>query len=353
MAARNAWEAARLKFDLPAEGGYGVAMLFLPRDPRTAKSVAGLAERIVKEEGQAVLGWRDVPRDHSMLGATALSCEPVIRQLFIGRSADVPAGDAFERRLYLVRRRIENAVAESNLPAAGEFYVCSCSSRTLVYKGMLTSPQFQAYFPDVSDPEFASAIAMVHSRFSTNTLPSWALAHPFRFMCHNGEINTLRGNINWMKAREGLFASPHFPGEGIRRLRPILQEGGSDSAVFDNAMELLVMGGRTLPHAAMMMIPEAWEGHATMSQAKKDFYRYHACLMEPWDGPAHIAFTDGRLFGAVLDRNGLRPSRYTVTRDGVVVIASETGVLPLEPSRVQAKDRLRPGCMFLIDTVEG
>jgi len=346
-------EADKLKFKLPAEGSYAVGKLFMPKDKAESETCRGIVDRIVKEEGQTLLGWRDVPTVNGSLGNTALGAEPVSRMVFIGKSASVPDQDAFERLLYTIRRRAENAVIAAGLAHGKDFYVVSMSSRTIVYKGMLTSPQLFEYFPDLMHPKVESAIAMVHSRFSTNTNPTWALAHPFRYLCHNGEINTLRGNINWMKAREALFQTPLYPGDKIKQLLPILQEGGSDSAIFDNALELLLMGGRTLPHAAMMMIPEAWEKHDSMSQAKKDFYKYHACMMEPWDGPAHIAFTDGRVFGAVLDRNGLRPSRYTQTKDGLVVLSSEAGVLPIAPEAAEKKDRLRPGAMFLIDTVEG
>src|SRR5205823_12374551 len=243
-------------------------------------------------------------------------------------------------------------VRESGLKQRMMFYIPSLSSRTLIYKGMLHAPQLSPYFPDLRDPEMATALALVHSRFSTNTFPSWARAHPYRYLCHNGEINTLRGNINWMKARESMVAS-HLFGPDIKKIMPIIDETGSDSAMFDNALELLVLAGRSLPHAVMMMIPEPWSGDPTMSPQKRAFYEYHSCLMEPWDGPASIAFTDGRQIGAVLDRNGLRPSRYLVTKDGLVVMASEAGVLDIPPDQVLLKDRLRPGRMFLVDTVQG
>ncbi len=346
-------EAGKLKLSLPAEGLYGVGMLFMPKDKAESETCRGIVDKLVKEEGHTLLGWRDVPTANATLGPTAISAEPAVRQVFIGRAPAAKDQDEFERLLYVLRRRIENAVAAAGLAHGADLYVCSMSSRTIVYKGMLTSPQLFEYFPDLMDATVESAIAMVHSRFSTNTNPSWGRAHPFRYLCHNGEINTLRGNLNWMKAREAQFKTPLYPGDRIKQLLPVLLEDGSDSAIFDNALELLYLGGRSLPHAAMMMIPEAWEKHTTMSQDKKDFYRYHASLMEPWDGPAHIAFTDGKVFGAVLDRNGLRPSRYTVTKDGIVVLASETGVLPIDPANVEKKDRLRPGNMFLIDTVEG
>src|SRR5262249_54770894 len=282
-----------------------------------------LFEQAVAEEGQAVLGWRTVPTDNADLGPTARSGEPVMRQLFVGRrdgSRSLGGDDlAFERRPYVIRKRVEGAVRRSGLGQADMFYVVSLSCKTLIYKGMLNAPQLGPYFPDLRDPDLASALALVHSRFSTNTFPTWARAHPYRYVCHNGEINTLRGNINWMHARQSLFASQLF-GEDIRKILPVIDSDGSDSAMFDNALEMLTLTGRSLPHAMMMMIPEPWSGHESMSPAKRAFYEYHSCLMEPWDGPASIAFTDGLRIGAVLDRNGLRPSRYYVTKDGLVVM---------------------------------
>ncbi len=252
----------------------------------------------------------------------------------------------------MIRRRVENEVRAAHFNEKELFYVCSLSSLTLVYKGQLISTQIPQFFPDLLDPSLTSALAMVHQRFSTNTFPSWDRAHPYRFLCHNGEINTLRGNINWMHAREKLFSSPLF-GDDIKKLLPIIQPTGSDSAMFDNALELLVRTGRSLAHSVMMMIPEAWQNHESMSDAKRAFYQFHSCMMEPWDGPASIAFTDGRQIGAVLDRNGLRPSRYLVTKGGMVVMASETGVLDIPPQEVAFKGRLQPGRMFLVDTVQG
>jgi glutamate synthase (ferredoxin) len=340
-------------FELPKNGDYGVGFFFLPKNVSQAKQCIQAAEAIVAEEGQKLIGWREVPVDDSMIGPSAKACEPVMRQIFVGKSPSIKDSDAFERKLFLIRKRLEKAVSALGLSEQKLFYVTSFSSRTVVYKGMLTPEQVQPYFPDLSDPDFESALCLTHSRFSTNTFPSWDLAHPFRFVAHNGEINTLRGNINWMHSREALFESPNYPGGEIKKLLPVVREGQSDSATFDNALEMLVAGGRSLPHAMMMLIPEAWQNHQTMPQYKKDFYRYHASLMEPWDGPASIAFTDGRYIGAVLDRNGLRPSRYYVTKDDRVIMASEVGVLPVAPENVIKKGRLEPGKMFLIDLGEG
>jgi glutamate synthase (ferredoxin) len=350
---RKAAKAAGLG-ELPALGHYGAGMVFLPKSPSEAAQVKAAWERVVREEGQILLGWRKVPVDGSKLGPTALKGEPSIEQVFVGRNANLVDQDAFERKLYLIRKRCSSEVTAAQIGERAMYYVCSFSSRTMVYKGMLTPLQVRAYFPDLADPDFASALCISHSRFSTNTFPSWKLAHPFRFIAHNGEINTLRGNINWMHAREALFQSKHFPGGDIKRLLPIITEGSSDSASLDNALELLAMSGRSLPHALMMLIPEPWSGHESMSQSKKDFYRYHACLMEPWDGPADVVFSDGRVIGGVLDRNGLRPSRISITKDGMIVLASETGVLDdLDPAQVERKTRLEPGRMFLVDLEKG
>jgi glutamate synthase (NADPH/NADH) large chain len=346
-------ESRALGFSLPAAGQYAVAMVFLPRERDAADLCEQIVERVVREEGQRFLGWRPVPVVPQACGEIARRAMPLIKQAFIG-AGPLAGGEAeaFERKLYVLRRAIENQVAQ-NLGQRGElFYICSLSASTLVYKGQLISTQIPEFFPDLRDPELSSALAMVHQRFSTNTFPSWARAHPYRFMCHNGEINTLRGNVNWMHAREKLFSSPRF-GADIAKLRPIIQPSGSDSAMFDNALELLVRTGRSLPHAVMMMIPEAWQNHESMSERKRAFYQFHSCLMEPWDGPASIVFTDGRRIGAVLDRNGLRPSRYLVTNDGLVVMASETGVLEIAPERIARKGRLQPGRMFLVDTDQG
>jgi glutamate synthase (ferredoxin) len=345
-------EAKKLKIVLPDPGKYGVGMVSLPRGAAARRSCEKLMEEAVLRTGQSVLGWRDVPTDNFQIGDSAKSVEPVFRQIFVGASSAVKSRDEVERKLYLIRRRAENAVANSNIQDKNYFYVSSMSANTLVYKGMLSADQMGPYFPDLVNPKMETALAVVHQRFSTNTFPSWPLAHPFRYISHNGEINTLRGNINWMKARERQFKSA-FYGEDIQDLLPVLNESGSDSSIFDNAIELLVMCGRSLPHAMMMAIPEAWDGHKTMSDEKKAFYEYHSCLMEPWDGPASMVFTDGHSIGALLDRNGLRPSRYYILKDGTVVMASEVGVLDVPAGEIVSKGRLQPGKMFLIDTREG
>jgi glutamate synthase domain-containing protein 2/glutamate synthase domain-containing protein 1/glutamate synthase domain-containing protein 3 len=337
---------------LPPRGEYGVGMVFLPSAPAERDRCIQIFERVIREEGQTLLGWRQVPVDPSRCGELARSVLPEIRQVFVGRGAAMHDAAALERKLYVIRKRVERLVRETGLPNAEAFYLPSLSGRTIVYKGLLLPQQIPAFYHDLSDPDFTSALALVHQRFSTNTFPSWDRAHPYRFVAHNGEINTLRGNINWMHARQSLFASPLF-GEDMQKLFPIVTPGGSDSAMFDNALELLVHTGRSLPHAVMMMIPEAWQKHEGMSPEKRAFYEYHACLMEPWDGPASIAFSDGTVIGAVLDRNGLRPSRYIVTKDGLVVMASEVGVLAIAPENVAAKGRLQPGRMFLVDTAQG
>ena len=343
-------EAASIGLALPPEGEYGVGLIFLPHDPRCRFEIEELFERIVAEEGQEVLGWRYVPTDTSAIGPGAAAAAPLFRQIFIARGA-VPRA-AFERKLFVIRKRIEHAVDALESSGRKAFFVVSLSSRTLIYKGMLTASQVAGMFPDLADPSFESALALVHQRFSTNTFPSWPLAHPYRYVAHNGEINTLRGNVNWMKAREALLASDVL-GEDLGRILPIVRPGGSDSATFDNVLELLVMAGRSLPHALMMMIPEPWQHDDTMHPDLRAFYEYHASLMEPWDGPASLAFTDGTLIGAVLDRNGLRPSRYYVTKDDLVVMASEVGVLDIPAEDVLVKERIHPGRIFLVDTAQG
>ncbi len=349
-------EAERAGIDLPEPGAYGVGMVFLPRDAGERARVEDLFGRIVTEEGQELLGWRDVPTDDSHLGRTARSGEPVMRQILIGRGpALAPHADAharFERKLYVIRKRVARAVERLGLREGHLFYVASLSSNTIVYKGMLIADQMETMFPDLSDPAVESALALVHQRFSTNTFPSWPLAHPYRYAAHNGEINTLRGNINWMRAREALCRSDLF-GDDLQKLFPLIREGQSDTATFDNVLEFLVLTGRPLAHAVLMMIPEPWSNHESMSPERQAFYRYHASLMEPWDGPASIAFTDGTAIGAVLDRNGLRPSRYYVTRDDMVIMASEVGVLDVPPENVLVKERLHPGRIFLVDTAQG
>jgi glutamate synthase (ferredoxin) len=340
------------KLKLPPLGDYGVAMVFLPRDPNERRTCETVFENIVVEEGQKFLGWRIVPTDNSTLGATARESEPFIQQAFIRRNAKLTDDMAFERKLYVIRKRAERAIRYSGIKGGHWFYISSFSCRTLVYKGMLLTEQMDQFYPDLNHPAMESALALVHSRFSTNTFPSWDRAHPYRYIAHNGEINTLRGNINWMHARQAMFQSELF-GDDLKKLLPVINTDGSDSGMFDNCLELLVLAGRSLPHAIMMMIPEPWANHATMSDEKKAFYEYHSCLMEPWDGPASIAFTDGRKIGAVLDRNGLRPSRYYVTKDDLVIMASEVGVLDVPAERVLHKGRLQPGRMFLVDTEEG
>jgi glutamate synthase (ferredoxin) len=345
--------AREAQVSLPGPRAYGVGMIFLPAPRSRQAQCEKIFGDIVAEEGQKVLGWRTIPTNNESVGKTARAGEPLMRQVFIGRNDKLAEDMAFERKLYVIRKRAENAIRYSGKVAGGDFfYVSSLSYKTLVYKGMLLTTQLQEYYPDLLHPAMESALALVHSRFSTNTFPSWNRAHPYRYLAHNGEINTLRGNINWMHARQAMFESGLF-GDDIRKLLPIVCTDGSDSAMFDNCLELLVLSGRSLPHAMMMMIPEPWTKHESMSPEKKAFYEYHSCLMEPWDGPASIAFTDGRKIGAVLDRNGLRPSRYYVTKDDLVIMASEVGVLDIPADRVLQKDRLQPGRMFLIDTQEG
>ena len=345
-------ECGRLGISLPGPGHYGSGLVFLPRDPDQAAACQSLLEEMVREEGQTVLGWRDVPTDSSAVGPSARAVEPRFRQIFVGRAAGVADRAAFERKLFVIRKRTEHAVGRSGIEERKFFYVPSLSANTLIYKGMLSADQIEGMFPDVMDPLVDSALALVHQRFSTNTFPSWPLAHPYRMIAHNGEINTLRGNINWMHAREAICRSSVL-GDDLKKIMPVVLEGGSDSDVFDNVLEFLVMAGRPLPLAVLMMIPEAWAGHEGMSEERKAFYEYHGCLMEPWDGPASIAFTDGTVIGAVLDRNGLRPSRYYVTKDDMVIMASEVGVLDIPAERVLIKERLHPGRIFLVDTAQG
>ncbi|TVQ12973.1 MAG: glutamate synthase large subunit [Leptolyngbya sp. DLM2.Bin27] len=335
---------------LPQPGQYGVGFFF--SSPQAVERAEGrrLFEQIVAEEGQKVLGWRDVPTDNASLGETAKASEPFMQQVFIQRSGDLADDLAFERKLYIIRKRAHSAIHSTGIDPY--LYATSLSCRTVVYKGMLTPEQVGLYFLDLADTDMESALALVHSRFSTNTFPSWERAHPYRYVAHNGEINTLRGNINWMYARQSMFESDLF-GDSLERAKPLINKEGSDSGIFDNTLELMTLAGRSLPHAMMMMVPEPWTAHESMSAEKKAFYQYHACLMEPWDGPAAIAFTDGTMMGAVLDRNGLRPSRYTVTKDDLVIMASEAGVLPIEPENVAYKGRLEPGRMFLVNMEEG
>lgn len=343
-----------LGFDLPEFGNYGVGMLFLPPEREKRKFCEKIIEKIIHEEGLNILGWRKVATDNTSLGEAAKSLEPLVRQIFIERDPSMKSVLDFERKLFIIRRRCTLAIEQSSLPEEDKafYFINSLSSRTVVYKGMLTPNQLEPFYPDLKDPKIKSAIALVHSRFSTNTFPSWKLAHPYRYIIHNGEINTLQGNQNWMHAREKQFASDLF-GDDIKKVLPIIQDTGSDSSKFDNALEFLSLTGRSLPHAMMMMIPEPWEKHESMNELQRAFYEYHSCMMEPWDGPASIAFTDGVVVGATLDRNGLRPSRYYVTRDDIVILASEVGVLDINPEDVICKERLQPGRMLLIDTEQG
>ena len=345
-------ELTRLAVSLPPPGEYGVGMVFLPREPASRLACEYEIERAIKDEGQVLLGWRDVPRDNSGLGESVKRVEPVIRQVFIGRGPGVTVTDALERKLYIIRKSSGHAIQALKLAHGKEFYVASMSARTIVYKGMLLAGQVGAYYNDLQDPRMVSALALVHQRFSTNTFPTWDLAHPFRLICHNGEINTLRGNVNWIRARQGAISSPVL-GDDLNKIWPLIYPGQSDSASFDNALELLVMGGYSIAHAMMMLIPEAWEGHTLMDPARRAFYEYHAAMMEPWDGPAAIAFTDGRQIGATLDRNGLRPARYLVTDDDLVIMGSECGCLPVPEEKIVKKWRLQPGRMFLVDLEAG
>ncbi|MEN8762951.1 MAG: glutamate synthase large subunit [Thiogranum sp.] len=345
-------ECAALGIELPAPGHYAVGTIFLPQQNQTRAEIEALIEGITEQEDQLLLGWRDVPTDNSGLGQSVKAVEPVVRQLFIGCGEACLTQDEFERRLFIIRKQIDNQVRESGWEDRENFYIPSLSSRTLLYKGMLLANQVDAYYRDLKDERVVSAMALVHQRFSTNTFPSWDLAQPFRMIAHNGEINTLRGNVNWMRARRHSMASELF-GADLEKVWPLIPEGRSDSACFDNALELLVAGGYSMAHAMMMLIPEAWTGNPLMDENRKAFYQYHAALMEPWDGPAAVAFTDGRQIGATLDRNGLRPARYLITDDDLVVMASEMGVLTIPDHKIVKKWRLQPGKMFLIDLEQG
>src|SRR5256714_4098326 len=346
-------EMALQGVELPPFGEYGVGMIFLPKEHASRLACVQELERAVKAEGQVLIGWRDVPVDRAMPMSPAVRAkEPVIRQIFIGRGPDVIVPDALERKLYVIRKTASAAIQALKLTHSREYYVPSMSCRTIIYKGLLLADQVGKYYRDLADPRAVSALALVHQRFSTNTFPEWPLAHPYRMVAHNGEINTVKGNFNWMRAREGVMKSPVL-GDDLKKLYPITFEGQSDTATFDNALELLTMSGYSLAHAAMMMIPEAWEQHTTMDERRRAFYEYHAAMMEPWDGPAAMVFTDGRQIGATLDRNGLRPTRYIVTDDDLVVGASESGVLPIPENKIVKKWRLQPGKMFLIDFEQG
>ena len=350
-------KCAELGITLPEPGKYAIGQFFLPRDAAERERAIGIIERCVTGEGMSVLGWRDVPVDNSKLSEGVKATEPVHRQVFVGCTSAFADQDAFERKLYIARKLLSGEVYEADWNGATKrdldaFYVVSFSSRTIVYKGMFLSYQVAAYYPDLADPRFVSALALVHQRFSTNTFPSWKLAHPYRMVAHNGEINTLRGNVNWMYARQATTTSEKF-GEDIEKIWPISYEGQSDTACFDNALEFLVQGGYSLAHAMMTLIPEAWAGNQVMDEERKAFYEYHAAIMEPWDGPAAVCFTDGRQIGATLDRNGLRPARYIVTDDDRVILASEAGTLPVPEEKIVAKWRLQPGKMLLIDMEAG
>ncbi|MCU7828506.1 MAG: glutamate synthase large subunit [Candidatus Thiodiazotropha sp. (ex Myrtea sp. 'scaly one' KF741663)] len=339
-------------FELPAEGDYAIGMIFLPQNEASRDVCEKSIEDLVKAEGQTVIGWRDVPVNNEELGYSVKPTEPVVRQVFVSRGANCVDQGAFERKLFVIRKQIENQIRQAELEGGGSFYFTSFSSQTIVYKGMLLADQVGDYFLDLSDERMVTALALVHQRFSTNTFPTWDLAHPFRMIAHNGEINTLRGNVNWMRARKNSMAS-EILGEDLDKIWPLIPEGQSDSACFDNALELLVAGGYSLAQAMMMLIPEAWGGNKLMDQERRAFYEYHAALMEPWDGPAAVAFTDGSQIGATLDRNGLRPARYLITDDDLVVMSSEMGVLDIPEEKIVKKWRLQPGKMFLIDMEQG
>ena len=345
-------ECAELGITLPAEGDYGVGMVFLPQDEKARVACEAAITRVVEDEGQSILGWRDLPTDNSWLSDSVREIEPFIRQVFIARGDNCADTDAFERKLFVIRKQCHKVIRDQRLAGDEIYYVPSMSARTICFKGMMLAGRIKKYFTDLGDERLESALALVHQRFSTNTFPSWQLAHPFRYLCHNGEINTLRGNINWMAARRHNMSSDVL-GDDLDKLWPLIGDGASDSATFDNALELLVAGGYSLAHAMMLMIPEAWSDNPLMDEERRAFYEYHAALMEPWDGPAAVAFTDGKQIGATLDRNGLRPARYVVTEDDIVVMCSEVGVLPIPEEKIVEKWRLQPGKMFLIDLEEG
>src|ERR1700730_8963238 len=345
-------KADQLGFALPSPGEYAIGALFMPRDPDWRQVIRDIYSQVIKREGMTLLGWREVPSDNSTLGESVKPTEPVHLQVFIGRGKKIKNEEEFERRLYILRKSMSNAIYTRKERRLSGYYPVSISCRTIVYKGMFLADQLGTYYPDLRDRDFESALALVHQRFSTNTFPAWSLAHPYRMIAHNGEINTLRGNVNWMAARQASVSSERF-GEDINKLWPISYEGQSDTACFDNALEFLVQGGYPLAHAMMMMIPEAWAGNPLMDEERRAFYEYNAALMEPWDGPAAIAFTNGRQIGATLDRNGLRPARYFVTRDDRIIMASEMGVLPIPEKDIVQKWRLQPGKMLLVDLNEG
>ncbi|MCX5686165.1 MAG: glutamate synthase subunit alpha, partial [Candidatus Omnitrophica bacterium] len=337
--------------DLPEKGSYGTGLIFLPADPAEKEFCKNTFKKIVEKEGQAILGWRVVLVDDSGIGKTAKESEPSIEQIFIAKNNNMKEEIGFERKLYIIRKEIENVIRSSRLKQKHSFYITNISCRTFSYKGLLMPSQLGEFFLDLKDEALKSSICIVHSRYSTNTFPTWDLAQPFRFLAHNGEINTLRGNVNWMKAKEGLLKSPILD-KSIDQVKPVIVPGGSDSAAIDNVFELLVLSGRSLADAMSMLIPPAWEQDNSIDRNLRDFYKYRSCLMEPWDGPAAIAFTDGKCVGAVLDRNGLRPARYIVTKEDFIVMASEVGVLDINPADIKISGRLEPGKMLFIDTEE-
>ncbi|TMJ24089.1 MAG: glutamate synthase subunit alpha, partial [Alphaproteobacteria bacterium] len=345
-------KAAEIGFQLPKPGEYAIGAVFMPKETAWRNVIKSIIAEQIKAEGLMLLGWRDVPTNNSSLGETVKPTEPTHMQVFIARNGAAKTDDEFERKLYILRKSISQAIYQRRDRGLAGYYPVSMSCRTVIYKGMFLADQLGKYYPDLHEPDFASALALVHQRFSTNTFPTWSLAHPYRMIAHNGEINTLRGNVNWMAARQASVSSDLY-GKDISRLWPISYEGQSDTACFDNALEFLVQGGYSLPHAVMMMIPEAWAGNPLMDEERRAFYEYHAAMMEPWDGPAAIAFTDGRQIGATLDRNGLRPARYLVTRDDRIVMASEMGVLKIPEEQIVTKWRLQPGKMLLVDLEQG
>ncbi len=342
-------ECNRLGFKLPAAGSYGVGMVFFPRDKKVMNACREVLRKSIKELGLELLGYRVVPVDHSVPGPGAVEVEPVIEQVFVRSKDESIVGNAFERKLFVLRNHASHVISRDVKGSNNEFYITSFSSRTIIYKGQLRTEQLRAYFDDLQDPRLKTALALVHSRFSTNTFPNWKLAQPFRYIAHNGEINTIRGNVNKMKSKEALFKSTFFTDEELKMLLPITSPDGSDSANLDALVEMLVLSGRSLPHVLMMLVPEAWQDNKLMDPHRKAFYKYHASMMEPWDGPAALVFTDGSRIGATLDRNGLRPLRYCVTRSGRVIAASEAGALPIDPKDVLEKGRITPGKMLMVD----
>ena len=346
-------ECIKLGEHLPSYGKYGVGVIFFPKEIRLREECRDIFNRSAEKLGLEILVYRKVPVNPDGIGPTALSVEPEIEQVFIACPDHITSPDEFERKLFVLRNYATHTVNNTVKKDAIGFYIASLSYKTVVYKGQLTSGQVRGYFPDLNNKRAVSAFGLIHSRFATNTFPSWKLAQPFRFIAHNGEINTLQGNLNWLRTSEHSFTSPYFSNEEMEMLLPIVAGSQSDSACLDNMIELLTMTGRTLPHVMMMLIPEAWDGNEAMDPLKKAFYEYHASIMEPWDGPASISFTDGKIIGATLDRNGLRPSRYCVTTDDRVIMASESGVLPVDPKMIKEKGRLQPGKMFVVDMEQG